>query len=71
MEIRAYLDYECHPCSRATGVFQVIELKDEQGNDVTNMVTIGTVYNSLDMLQRELDMAYGMPLPPITVVEED
>lgn len=71
MDIRAYLDYDTHPCSRANGLFQVIELKDENENNVTSLATSGRVYTSIEELRRQLDMAYGMPIVQIDVIEED
>jgi hypothetical protein len=71
MEIRANLDFETPPCSRANGMFQVIELKDNQGNDLTNLATLGHVYTSIEELRQQLDMALKMPIPRVEVIEED
>ena len=71
MDIYAVLDYSIPPCSRANGMFQVIELKDDFGRDITSMVNVGVVYSNLEQLRRELDMAYGMPIPPVEVIEND
>ena len=71
MDFYAYLDFETHPCSRASGMFQVIELKDSNDIDMTHLVTVGTIYNNLEHLRRELDLALGMPIPRVEVYEAD
>lgn len=71
MEVRAYLDYDTHPCSRANGHFQVIELKDENEIDISHLATNGRIYTSIEELRQQLDMAYGMPIPQIDVIEEE
>ncbi|PQJ09611.1 hypothetical protein CJD36_016865 [Flavipsychrobacter stenotrophus] len=72
MTIYADLDYETPPASRAFGTFTVIGLKEDDpidGLDVTHRVVIGSFYQSLEALRRELDLSYGMPIPPIAVEE--
>ncbi|RKS98645.1 hypothetical protein [Flavobacterium sp. 123] len=74
MDIRAFLDYDTPPCSRANGHFQVIELielKDENEIDISHLATNGRIYTSIEELRRQLDMAYGMPISQIDVIEED
>jgi hypothetical protein len=71
MEIYAYLDYETHPASRANGMFYVIELKDDVGTLYPNVVPSGRLYTSMQKLNEDVNMHFGMPTTIIDVYEVD
>jgi type I restriction enzyme, S subunit len=56
MNITANLDYETSERSGAGGHFQVIFLKDDDGNDITELIKIGQGrhFSSVKELQEEL-----------------
>lgn len=67
MIVNAYLDYDSHSCSRATGLFQVIELADENGNNMTHLVNNGDYYLSVQQLECELNKK----IPGVKLIEVD
>jgi len=71
MDLYALLDYDTHPCSRANGTFYVIEIKDDTGNVIPNLVAINKLYNNLNEVNQDVNMAFGMPTTIIHVYEDN
>lgn len=51
------LDYETSAHAGAEGMFQVIAVEDEDGQDFTHLVNLGTHYASLDELKKDIASA--------------
>lgn len=55
--LRVQLDYETSERAGAGGMFQVISVEDEDGNDFTHLVDQGKHYASLDELKEDIAIA--------------
>jgi len=51
------LDYETSAHAGAEGMFQVIAVEDEDGQDFTHLVNLGTHYTSLNELKKDIASA--------------
>jgi hypothetical protein len=52
--IEATLDWETGESAGAGGTFQVIELEDDDGNDLTDLVDQGRHFNNMDELKQAI-----------------
>jgi type I restriction enzyme S subunit len=57
--ILASLDWETSERAGAGGMFQVVNLEDQDGNDLTSLVDQGTHYPSLAVLKSDILKALG------------
>lgn len=62
VEVEAQLDYETSARAGAGDCFQVIELLDDKGNDITDLVDQGYHYQSIEDLEADLTKALGVPV---------
>jgi type I restriction enzyme S subunit len=65
-----HLDHETSERAGAGGMFQVYSIKDEKGNDRTNLVDQGTHYHDLTELAATLAKALRVSPSEIELVEE-
>ena len=52
--IKAELDWEIGERAGAGGTFQVIELEDDDGNDLTDLVDQGHHFNNMEELKQAI-----------------
>ena len=52
--IKAELDWETGERAGAGGTFQVIELEDDDGNDLTDLVDQGHHFNNMEELKQAM-----------------
>ncbi len=58
MNVTAQLDWETSERAGAGGLFQVISLEDENGDDITGKVDQGVHY-TIKQLERDLSKTFG------------
>jgi len=64
-----HLDHETSARAGASGMFQVISITDENGNDRTAIVDQGIHYSDLDSLALDIANALGLGPSEIELVE--
>ncbi len=69
MEYTVHCDYETSERAGAGGYFQVIDLRDENDNDCTNLIDQGQHYSSLDDLRKDIATATGANIADIVLTE--
>ena len=69
MEYTVHCDYETSKRAGAGGHFQVIDLKDDNDNDCTNLIDQGKHYSSLDELRADIAAATGANAADIILTE--
>ncbi|MNV61255.1 hypothetical protein D3C71_1537560 [compost metagenome] len=69
-QFRAELDYETSERAGAGGMFQIISIEDDEGNDFTHLVDQGQHYASLDDLKEDLATALKVVAKQIQLGEK-
>lgn len=64
-----HLDYETAERVGARGTFQVISITNEEDEDFTHLVDVGTHYPSLDTLQEDIAQKLKIPLEEVDLDE--
>lgn len=67
--IEVTTDYETSERAGASGTFQVVEIVDGNGNDLTDFVDVGHHYHSIEEVAADVAEALGVPTD--TVVAEE
>ena len=63
-------DYDTSERVGAGGMFQVVSLEDQDGNDRTSLLDVGKHYRSFDEVARDIAKATGMKAEEVELEED-